>query len=151
MRRLSVLVGSMGLLVGLAGVSAQEKPNFAGRWVLVSPPESAGQEQVVTQDAATLTTAHASSGHGHRSVYALDGSESRNALTSHGHEIVTVSKTTWNRERLTIESETTYPDGRKLQATDVWSLDAEGRLLIERTERGLTPSPSTMKLVYGKR
>jgi hypothetical protein len=148
---LAAVVGSVGLLVGLGGLAAQEKPSFAGRWVLVSPAESAGQEQIVTQDGTTLTAEHAAEGHGHKSVYRLDGTESRNVLASHGSEIVTLSKASWTSDRLTIESHTTYPDGRKLHATAVWSLDAEGRLLIELTERGMRPSPTSTKLLYAKR
>jgi hypothetical protein len=146
------LVAAAGLLAALTVTHAQqEKPNFSGRWVLVSPAGSAGQEQVVTQDATTLTTAHASSGHGHRSVYKLDGTESRNGIVSHGSEISTLSKASWNASQLTIESDTVYPDGRKRRATTVWSLDGDGRLVLELTESGPNGPPSTTKLIYVRR
>jgi hypothetical protein len=109
MRFCQALVGSVGILLAMAVTSAQEKPNFAGQWVLVSPAEGEGQEQTVTQDATTLTTAHASEGHGHRWVYKLDGTESRNVLVSHGNAVVTLSKASWDGNRLRIASDTTYP------------------------------------------
>jgi hypothetical protein len=103
-------VGSIGLLVvvGLAALSAQEKPNFTGRWVLVTPAESAGQER-------------------------------------------SLSKASWNGNQLTIDSDTTYPDGRRRRTTAVWSLDDEGRLVIDFTESGpISASPKTTKLVYAR-
>lgn len=142
---------AVAILLAVAVTSAQEKPNFAGRWVVASPAPDAGQEETVTQTAATLTTAHASEGHGHRSVYRLDGTESRNALVSHGEEIVTLSKASWSGNQLTITSDTTYPDGRKRQTMAVWSLDAEGRRVVDFTESGMTPTPTTSKRVYTRR
>jgi hypothetical protein len=151
MRGRQALVGSVGILLALAVASAQEKPDFAGRWVLMSPAEGAGQEHTVTQDAATLTTAHASTGHGHRMVYKLDGTESRNVLVSHGSDIVTLSKASWNGNQLTIMSDTTYSDGRKRYVKEVWSFGGDGRLVVEFNETGLEASPKTTTLVYTRR
>jgi hypothetical protein len=146
------LVGSIGVLLTLSlGATAQERPNFAGRWVLVSPTDSAGQEQTVTQDTAQLTTSHASEGGGHRTVYRLDGVENRTVLGSHGSDIVTLSTASWNGNRLTIASNSTYPDGRKRHTTHVWSLDGKDRLVIEFTESGSSASPRTTTLVYARR
>src|SRR5262245_60533533 len=133
----------------LAPAPAQEKPNFAGHWVLVIPSESAGQAQRVTHDGTTLTTAHGSSGDDHRMTYKLDGSETRNVLKSHGSDIVTRSTASWTGARLTITSDTTYPDGRTLHAVQVWSLDGD-RLTVESIESGLRPEPRTMTLVYAR-
>src|SRR5512145_1707451 len=71
-----------------AAVSGQQMPNFSGHWVVVSPPESSGQKQVVEHTAASLTVGQASEDGGHRAIYNLDGKESRNVTTSHGIEIV---------------------------------------------------------------
>ena len=72
-----------------AAISAQPKPkpNFSGRWVVVSPEKGAGQEQIVKHDQKSLSTEHASEGKGHRMIYQLDGIERRNAIPSHGNEI----------------------------------------------------------------
>ena len=145
------LMAAVGILLVLAVPSAQEKPNFGGRWVVESPAGDAGLEETVTQTAATLTTGHASSGHGHRSVYKLDGTESRNVLVSHNQEIVTLSKASWTGDTLTITGDTTYPDGRKWQTTQVWSLDSQGRLVIVFTETGMNPTTTTTRRVYTRR
>ena len=151
MRSRCVLAAGLGFVLGLAVVSAQDKPNFSGRWIAVSPADSAGQEQVVRHDAKTLTAGHASEGHGHKASYTLDGTESRNVLVSHGENIVTLSKASWNGNKLTITSDTTYPDGRTWHTEQTWSLDASGRLVIDFTESGTTPSPVTRTTVYTRR
>jgi hypothetical protein len=150
MRKRHPFAAAVGLLAAMAVMSAQAKPNFSGRWVLVSPADSAGQEQTVTHDATTLKTGHASSGHGHAMVYKLDGTEHRNVLVSHNEDIVTMSKASWSGDKLTLITDTTYPDGRKRHAEGVWSLDAAGRLVVEFVENGPGPTPKTMKLVYAK-
>ena len=144
-------IGALAILLTIAVAAAQEKPNFAGRWVVMSPAADAGQEQTVTQTAATLTTGHASEGHGHRSVYKLDGTESRNVLVSHGEEIVTLSKASWSGNQLTITGDTTYPDGRKWHTKQIWSLDGEGRLIIDFTETGMNPTPTSTRRVHTRR
>ena len=57
---LAVLVAlSIGVLMvwgfTITANGQTEKPDFSGRWVMVSPAEGAGQEQVIKQDATTLT------------------------------------------------------------------------------------------------
>jgi len=125
---------SAALVAAAATATAQSKPDFSGRWVYVSPEAAAGQEQTITQTETTLTTGHASEGGGHHATYRLDGTESRNVMASHGQEIVSVSKATWDGERLVISTSTTYPDGRRLESKHVWSLDAQQRLVIDSTE-----------------
>lgn len=90
MKRIALLT----VFVTAAAVTmvAQAKPNFSGTWVVVSPAEAAGQEEQVRHTDTTLSTGHESEGGGHSATYKLDGSESRNELTSHGEKIVTLSK-----------------------------------------------------------
>lgn len=115
---------------------AQEKPNFSGRWIPVPQSSDSGSEQVVTHDlkANTLTLQHDSEGDGHKLVYKLDGTEHRNTLASHGSEIVILSKAQWTGNQLTITSVVTYPDGRRMDSKQIWSIDASGQLIIELTE-----------------
>ena len=144
----SILVA---IVACVTGVFAQQRPNFSGRWVLVSPVNEAGQQQVVKHDATTLSTEHPSEGGSHGSVYKLDGTQSRNVLTSHGEDIVTLSNATWKGNALTITSATTYPDGRKLDSIQVWSIDAEGQLIVDFTETMTGRQTTKMRLVYKKR
>ncbi len=122
------------VLVSASVVGAQQKPDFTGTWVVVSPAEAAGQEQVVRHTATTLSTGHESTGDGHNAAYKLDGSESRNELTSHGQAIVTISKAVWDANTVVITIATTYPDGRKLDSKQTWSMDEAGRLVIEHSQ-----------------
>ena len=120
----------------LVAAGAQQKPNFSGRWVVVSPEKGAGTEQIVKHDDKTLSTEHASEGGGHRMSYQLDGIERRNAMPSRGDEIVILSKAIWDGDRVVITSQTSYPNGMKTQSKEIWSLDAQGRLVIDYTESG---------------
>ena len=130
----------------------QKRPNFSGTWVIVSPKEGAGQEQIVTQDAKTLTAEHGSSGGGHKMAYQLDGVERRIALPSHGAEITLLAKASWVADRIVITTDASYPGGMRTHSTDTWSIDAQGRLVIDSKETGPggTPGPIA-KIIYTKK
>jgi len=135
----------------MAAAGAQDKPNFTGTWVAVSPAEAAGQEQEVRHTATTLSTGHASEGGGHQATYKLDGSESRNEIMSHGEPIVTLSRAAWEGNKVVITSATTYPDGGKLDSKETWSMDSEGRLVFEFTQTATGLPPRSMTVVFTKK
>ena len=141
------------VLIALFGVSAaaQEKPNFTGTWIVVAPAEGAGQEQEVRHTPTTLSKGHGSEGGGHSATYKLDGTESRNELTSHGQPIVTLSKALWDGDKVVITSATTYPDGRKLDTKEIWSLDSTGRLVIEMSMTMTGMPAQSMTVVHRKK
>ena len=147
LRNLSLLF----VLLAAATLGAQKRPDFSGTWVTIVPADSAGQEQVVTQTATTLAMSHASEGGHHAMTYKLDGSESRNELTSHGDKIVTLSRVTWKGEQLIITSATTYPDGRTLDQVMTLSLDEKGQLVIDATETMTGRPPQTVRVVSRKK
>lgn len=62
MSRFRALAVCVGLLLTIGPLFAQQRPDFSGHWVMVSPLDGAEQEQVVTQDATTLTVAPAAGG-----------------------------------------------------------------------------------------
>jgi hypothetical protein len=138
-------------LVLTTAAGAQQKPSFSGRWVIVSPPKGAGQEQVVTHDAKTLISEHLSERGSRKTSYQLDGVEHRNALPSNGEDIVMMSTAAWDGDRIVISTRTTYPNGMKTQSKEVWSLDAQGRLVIDYTESGPTGPGPAMKVVYARK
>jgi hypothetical protein len=126
------LVLTAVLAMAISGsVLGQERPNFSGRWVPLTQPDGSGQ--LVTHDATTLSTLHGSEGADHGATYKLDGSENRNVIPSHGSQIVSVSKAEWVGSTLRITEISTYPDGREMQSTRLWWLDAQGRLIVEFT------------------
>ena len=139
------------VLLGAASLAAQQKPNFTGTWIGVSPAEAVGQEQEVRHTATTLSTGHASEGGGHHATYKLDGSQSRNELTSHGEQIVSLSKAMWDGDKVVITSATAYPDGRKLESKQTWSMNSSGQLVIEFTETMTGQPARTMTIVSRKK
>ena len=139
-------------ILAIASVTAApQKPNFSGTWVAISPADAVGQEETIKQDTATITTDHGSEGDGHSFTYNLDGSESRQVLTSHGEEIVTLARASWRGDQLIITGKTTYPDGRKLTSNAVWSLDADRQLVIESTSEFEGKASIKTKVVLRKK
>jgi hypothetical protein len=132
-------------------VLAQEKPNFSGRWIVIAPAESAGSEQIITHDlkANTLTLQHDSEGKGHKLVHTLDGTQHRNALASHGSEIVILSKAQWTGNQIAISSVVSYPDGRRMQSKQLWFIDANGQLVVDGTET-IDGRTTAIKVVHKK-
>ena len=140
------VVGSA--LLGSA-MLAQAKPNFSGTWIQVEPAnraEGGGSEQVVTHDAVTLTTEHASEGGGHRQVYKLDG-ESRFSVSSAD----VVAKAMWDGQKLVITSTATYPENRRRDSKQVWSLGADGTLTIESSAKNPDGTTTDRKSVHRKK
>ena len=126
----------IGVWIVLAVVGlAQQRPDFSGRWLEISPRQSS-DPMIVRQDATTLSMRHGSEGGGeHAFTYRLDGVETRNPLSLHSHDkSLSVAKAEWVGSTLRITSSTTYSDGRKMNSVQDWSLNAGGRLVVEMTE-----------------
>jgi hypothetical protein len=118
---------------------AQSRPNFTGKWTYVPGPNAAPagpgslrQDFTVTQNDKTLTT---TSDNPERpdlnAVYNLDGTETRSSITVNGRSIERVSKARWDGSKLVITSTTTLGGSNPYDATQTWSLDASGNLIIE--------------------
>lgn len=149
--RVALAVAAVIALSAATLAQQKDKPNFSGRWVVVSPEKGAGQEQIVKHDQKSLSTQHTSEGGGHRMIYQLDGIERRNAIPSHGSEITMLSKAVWDADRIVITTNTSYPNGMKTQSKEIWSLDPKGRLVIDFTETGPTGPGPVMKVIYVKK
>ena len=135
------------LLIVSGSADAQSRPNFSGHWVVVLPQENAGESVDVTHTESTLTEAH---GKEHAITHKVDGTQSRNAFPSHDSEIVMLSTAVWVGNTLVVKINTTYSAGNKVERKQVWSLDADGRLNIEFTDRVNTPAEKVIKLIYKK-
>jgi hypothetical protein len=147
MRLLQTVLTASALVILSGSLDAQSRPNFSGRWIGVLPQENAGEKIDVTHTEATLTEAH---GDEHSITHKLDGTQSRNAFPSHDSEIVMLSTAVWVGNTLVVRINTTYSAGNKVETKQVWSLDADGRLNIEFTNRVNTPAEKVIKLVYKK-
>jgi hypothetical protein len=144
---LSVFAAFAVVTAGI-GVSAQAKPDFSGKWTLVPDPNASaargrggpglagdlGLEFKVAQDEKTLTVTTVNPRTGEvKSVYNLDGSETKNPLTSNrGTTIVRVSKAKWNKSKLVLTTRTNY-QGSAAETKQIWALDASGNLIVEST------------------
>src|SRR5215203_1681623 len=110
---------AVALLAFTLPVIAQAKPNFSGRWVVVSPQEGAGREQIITQTEKTLTTERAA-GDARKRVYQLDGVERRLALPSQAGDVTVLARARWDAGRIVITTDTSYSGGMRTRATDTW-------------------------------
>jgi hypothetical protein len=127
--RVAAAVVSLLLLAG--PLTARQKPDFTGTWVATSPAEAAGQVQTVKQTETTLTRGHDSSGGGHSFTYKFDGSESRFVI----HGTTTIATASWDNDKLVVVERSNYHDGRHRNARSVWSLNAQGELVVDFTEQ----------------
>lgn len=128
----------------------QQKPNFTGKWTAISPADAGGGPQTITHTETKLSIVHGAEGTDHNLEFILDGKEHRSVMASHGSEIVTLYTATWNGDRLTMVSRSTYPNGNVLDQTQIWSLDAKGQLIIDLTETFTGRPKTTMQIVHKK-
>jgi len=129
----------------VAGLAAQKRPDFNGTWVLSTPSKSAGREYVVRQDAKSLSTTM-----GRRPVtYQLDGTEHLSQVPMSGDVIRVSTRAGWEKDRIVITVRTAYPTGMKTVARETWSLDAQGRLIIDivETMEGLPNKPDIQQII----
>ncbi|MEX2270619.1 MAG: hypothetical protein WD690_04080 [Vicinamibacterales bacterium] len=151
MKRLVTLAAVVSVVALGALVVAQQKPNFSGTWVAVSPAEQAGQEQTITHTESALTLRHGSSGGHHETVYRLDGAPAVNSMPSHGDTIVNKYTASWKGEQLVVDQIAEYPDGRKIDTTLKYSLNAQGQLVTEATFTAAGQEPRKITVVSAKK
>jgi len=128
--------------------SAQKKPSFSGTWTAVSPAKAAGQEQIVKHDDKSLSTEPVSKTSGHKMAYQLDGVERRMAVSAGNTDITMLATAAWEGDRVVITTNTSYPNGMKTRSKETWSLDAEGRLVIDFTESARNVPGPSIKIIY---
>jgi len=153
---------------------AQGKANFAGTWNLVVDPNAAaaaggggggggggrggrgggggfGPTFTVVQDAKTLTITRTMGQNEVKSVYNLDGSESKNSAPGRGGAMMeTVSKAKWDVDKIVIETPRRGQDGTVTTTTQTLELDSAGVLWVSTTRPGQDGAPMTTKVQYKK-
>ena len=158
------------LLLTATLLAAQAPANFAGQWVAEPPSEKApgdmgsgwGSPLAIAQDDKQLVVEQTLFSRYDlqppvKTVYALNGSESRNAVMIGHATQARVSRAKWDGAALQIT--TTYsaidPGTGKPFSTDVTqrlTLQAPDTLVIESTRAGaLGGKPTTARTVYKKR
>ena len=164
MKRAIATMGALMFVAFAASAFAQAKPSFAGKWTLVPDPNAAaggggrgrgmggfgglGQGGSVEQNDKTMTVTTTTQMGEVKSVYNLDGSESKNSINMQGTAIDRVSKAKWDGAKLVIVTTTNF-QGNPVETTQTWSLDATGSLIIESTSN-FQGTPTTTKMTYKK-
>ncbi|HWB30657.1 MAG TPA: hypothetical protein VG736_09160 [Vicinamibacterales bacterium] len=153
MKRLSI--GSALLVVSLvAGLAAQAKPSFTGSWKLAS--DAAGDAFVspaiaVAQDEKILTVTATGQMGELKTTYNLDGTEGKSPLDFNGNTLDRTSKLAWDGDKLVLTTSSDF-GGQSFEVKQVWSLAADGSLLIESTRPDFQGGggPVTSKATYKK-
>ena len=120
-----------------------------------------GSNLTITQDLEQLVVQYAFFGRGDmqpalRFTYALNGSESRNAVEMGRGVQVQLSKTAWDADKLTITTVHQFPDpitGKSIpyETKQTLSLELPASLVVETTRNGvLGGKASTTRTVYRK-
>jgi hypothetical protein len=161
MRNLTLMMSAAALFVAAPDASAQAK-NFAGKWTVVvdpnAPPPTGGrggrgglgQEPTIAQDDKTLTITRTTQMGEVKSVYNLDGSESKNTMTFGGNAVEQVSKTKWDGDKLVITTTSNF-GGNTIESSMVLSIDASGNLVVQSTSPGRGGgAPTTTTMTYKK-
>lgn len=163
MRRNALIVGALSLVVATTPAIAQDKPDFSGAWTLVADPNAApggrggrgggaglGQGATLTQDATTLTITRTTPNGEMKTVFNLNGSESKNMMQGRGGQTEQVSKAMWDGAKLVVT--TNFMMGENsVTRTQAFALDGSGQLVVTTTAPGRGGGePTTTTQTYKK-
>lgn len=146
MRSNFLMAGALALVLAVPAANAQDKPNFSGTWTLVPDPNAPatggrggggglGQAATITQDDKTLTVTRTTQQGEVKTVYNLDGSESKNMMSMRGGQVEQVSKATWDGNTLKITTNFTMGENA-VTTNQSFALDATGQLIHTTTGVG---------------
>jgi hypothetical protein len=160
MRTIAHIVAGLLVLTVALGAQASKtsptptpkaKPDFSGHWTAVSPPAKAGVVCIVTQDGKTLTTEQTIKNSTRKMTYQLDGVERSLVPPGRTADITVVASASWDGDHIVFTRRESYSIGMKIEAKEVWSIDAKGQLVIDSSETGNgQPGPSE-KITYVKK
>jgi hypothetical protein len=158
--RSSVVIVAMASLVAVAAKpAAAQKTSFAGTWAVVADPNAPppgrggggglGQGATITQDDKQIIVARTTQAGEVKTVYMLDGSDSKNTMSFGGNSVDQISKLKWDGPKLTITTTVNF-NGNERVTTQNWWMDG-GNLVIETTAPGRGGgAPMTTKMTYKK-
>jgi hypothetical protein len=156
---MAMLAGTAALTLLASTVSAQAKvtTTFAGKWI-VSDSTSLGRggrgglgpSVTVVQDAGTLTIVRVGPAGEVKSVYRLDGSESRNTVMMGDNSVEQSSKAMWMADTLMVAT-SRFVNGATVGNVMHLYVDPSGNLVVATTAPGRNGGPEqTVKVVYKK-
>jgi hypothetical protein len=158
-------------------ISAQDKPDFSGQWVLVSPINGAANAQTMTvresfkresvngtpmdSPLITLAVERRSDSGVHSEVYTVGtvggivgGAVGNPGTERRGQSAQTRFSTAWDGDTLVIDirySGRPVDAGAESEHKEMWSLDPQGALLLITTDRSPGTEPTTTTLMYRRR
>jgi hypothetical protein len=173
MKRATILMSALAVVLYTIGISAQANPSFAGKWTMDAPAAApgggapggggggrggrggggpvSGMEVTITQDATSLTIDKVQAGRGGaeptpiKLTYKLDGSETKNSVAMRGATVEQTSKAVWEAGKLTISTTSDFGNG-PMTTKQTLSLEG-GNLVVQNIGADGTPGA---KLTYKK-
>jgi hypothetical protein len=124
---------SAALAVALvAGVSAQDKPNFAGTWK-IDPARSdkfsgGAPPETITVEGSKMTVSRTRAGNTDSNVYMLDGTPSKNMVGPAGKQIEMIYTSRWEGNALV-----TIIPGPAVNRIEKRSFEPDGTMKVELT------------------
>jgi len=109
----------------VAGISAQARPNFAGKW----QADDSFNSWTITVDGNTMTVTMTVAGNSESTVYLLDGTPSKKTFKGPNGLMENVSTSTWEGDVLV----TTTRTGFGATITEKRWLDPDGTMRIQNT------------------
>lgn len=126
----------------MAGVSAQDKPSFAGKW------KASGSFTVwtITVEGSKMTVTQTVAGNSDSTVYMLDGTPSTKTAEGQNGPFETVYTSKWEGSVLVTTITTPAPN----PMIEKRSIEADGTMKVERTIILPGNKPETMAQVFKK-
>jgi hypothetical protein len=123
MMKRAILSATLAIAV-IAGVSAQDKPNFAGKWKAAGSFNS----WTITVDGSKMTVTMTVAGNSDSTVYLLDGTPSTKTIEGPNGPSEIVFTSTWEGDVLV--TTITAPNMTRIERR---SLEADGTMKVQNT------------------
>lgn len=144
------------VLLGLAGLSAYAKPNFAGNWKLNTAKSDFGQfpapssmtQKIAHEDPSLKSAVKMATDNGDfefESTYSTDGKETTNAFGP--NEMKSVAK--WEGDTLVIQTKGQFGDS-EVAIQDKWEISEDGKTLTIHRHFVSSQGEMDQKLVLEK-
>jgi hypothetical protein len=124
----------------MAGVSAQDKPNFAGTWAGTWKASDSFTVWTITVEGNTMTLTMTIAGNSDSTVYLLDGTPSTNTSEGPNGPIEIVYTSTWEGDVLV--TTITAPTMTRIERR---SIEADGTMRVQNTITMMQGKPAPPK------
>jgi hypothetical protein len=154
-RALTALTTLVLAFAAIAAAQTPTKPNFAGKWTL-SDPSAAGAMMIpasmtIAQDQKTVTLTTVGQMGEVKTVFNLDGTETKSPIDVQGTTIDRTTKASWDGSKLVMTTIANF-QGQSFETKQTWTLNADGTLTVDATRPDFQGggAPVTSKTVYKK-